>query len=196
MATSPCLGEWNALIDARRAYNDNEVYIRQTLADANKFRNSIYQATQADEGDPDYEDFQEIRAWADGVYDRARTNQLPTNAQTAYAVHLNTLGGNIPGWGSSLLSVTKNRVNAIQARTALLLDLQTAQQAYDDCLRDNQDAEPAPDEQGEASDYAPAGQLCLAARTGHGHVGDPCRIHLGSDGTCQCHGFRRETVIA
>jgi hypothetical protein len=195
MTTSPCLGEWNALIDARRAYNDNEAYIRQTLVDANKFRNLIYQATQADEGDPDYEDFQEIRAWADGVYDRARTNQLPTNAQTVYAVHLNTLGGNIPDWGSSLLSVTRNRANAIQARTALLLGLQTSQQAYDDCLRNNQDAEPVPDEQGDASDYGPAGQLCLAARTGHGHVGDPCRIRLGSDGTCQCHGFRRETVI-
>lgn len=196
MATSPCLAEWNTLVTARQAYNDNEAYIQQTLADANKFRNLMYQATQADEGDSDYEDFQEVRAWADGVYDRARTNQPPTNVQTAYAAHLNTLGGNIPGWGASLLSVTNNRVNAIAGRAALLQSLQAAQQTYNDCIRNNPDTEPAPDEQGDASDYGPAGQLCLAARTGHGHEGDPCRIRLGSDGTCQHHGFRRETAIA
>lgn len=47
----------------------------------------------------------------------------------------------------------------------------------------------------EAKHQADAGQtpppdrlVCGAPRTGHGHEGEPCHVHLGPDGACQYHG--------
>jgi hypothetical protein len=54
--------------------------------------------------------------------------------------------------------------------------------------------EPKADHQGdEGNNYVPSNipsfyGRCLAARTGHGHEGEPCRVHLGKDGVCQYHG--------
>lgn len=207
MSSVPCVIYRDALNQARQAYNDNRADYAKALHDAGRFRNLLYQATQANPGDPDYDLFQEIRAWADGMYDLALAGQNPTHAQ-----QYQNAPGNIPGWASSLFSMTVNRANAHAAEPALCQALAAAQWAYDNCIQQWQqnhpenppeegDGEPAPPEGDEAPAPAEEGaavggyasSLCLAPRTGHGHEGEPCHIPLGKDGTCQYHGYRRDT---
>ncbi|NWG86409.1 MAG: hypothetical protein HXY26_02685 [Hydrogenophilaceae bacterium] len=216
MSSVPCVIYRDALNQARQAYNDNRADYAQALQDAASARNRLYQATQANPGDPDYDLYQEIRGWADTMYGLAQAAQIPATPQ-----QYQNAPGRIPGYASSLFSAVVKRENLQAAEPGLLQALAQAQQAYDACMQqwqqNNPEAapaggneepapaeggeEPTPPEGGEAPAPAEEGAavggyasaLCLAPRTGHGHEGEPCHIRLGKDGACQYHGYRRDT---
>lgn len=61
---------------------------------------------------------------------------------------------------------------------ALMAQEKAAQKKLKDCEDKAQHSQaPSPDQ-----------LVCGAPRTGHGHEGEPCHVHLGPDGTCQYHG--------
>ncbi|HET7831911.1 MAG TPA: hypothetical protein VFK88_02995, partial [Gallionella sp.] len=67
----------------------------------------------------------------------------------------------------------------------------TAIQKLRDCEKQNQqtDAQAQTGEQSQTGTLTAdaACALCGQPRVGHGHEGEPCRVHLGPDGLCQYH---------
>ncbi len=122
--------------------------------------------------------------WIGDILADSRTEQDSyEHAPNAY----NTIDNNRPLIGAAHhqsieLGKARDRIRALRTQH------EAASQKLRDCVKQNQQSQSQAGEPQNGEVIADAGcALCGQARVGHGHEGEPCRVHLGSDGLCQYH---------
>ncbi|HZT57454.1 MAG TPA: hypothetical protein VFA21_02395 [Pyrinomonadaceae bacterium] len=109
-------------------------------------------------------------AWANALAVETNPEVVRGSYQQELALRYGLRGN---AQSSRLNSLAAKRADAAQKLADLDTKCEEAEAAYKKCLEGYEETRMS---------------LCGQPRTGHGHEGEPCQVHLGPDGSCQYHG--------